>query len=237
MTTVIVERMTTTHPPVFFALALALALAACAAHRPAPAVVKPHSEPGATAVKPRIETAAPAAKPHMEAIQVVHPENEERGKAQIRQSLARSERDVPAYSDLGYYLDVLQGRLNQSIGSRMTIARGPDRLTIDLARQLKFAEDGAQLSPSDRDALVPLINVLAEYQATLVSVKANAGDVDPQAVRLANLRAQALAQYLLESGIAPKHIVIVSAQPDGGVKEPAGVAVVLEPILRTTGDK
>lgn len=168
---------------------------------------------------------------------MLNTENQEQKRAQIRQTLAKDERDAPTYSDLGYYLDVLQGRLNQSIGPGVTITRGLDRLTIDLARRLKFDADGAQLSPSDRDSLVPLANVLAEYKSTLVSVRVGAGDADSEAVRLANLRAQALARYLSESGVATKHLVIVSAQPASSATSSPAIDLVLEPILQTGPNK
>jgi outer membrane protein OmpA-like peptidoglycan-associated protein len=165
------------------------------------------------------------------AIQVLKPENEDQKKAQIRQTLAKAERDAPNSSDLGYYLDVLQGRLNQAIGPGMT-TRGIDNIRTDLTHRLKFAADGAQLAASDRDALLPLANVLAEYKTTLVSVRVGAVDTDAEAMRLASQRAQALARYLSDSGVAAKHIVVVITAQPGGADNPPKIELVLEPILR-----
>ncbi len=202
-------------------------LVACAALRPTP---QPAPVPASPAAVKRNGESAPA-------IPVLNTENQEQKRAQIRQTLAKDERSAPTYSDLGYYLDVLQGRLNQSIGPGIAISRDIDCLRIDLAHRLKFAADGVQLSGADRESLVSLASVLAEYKATLVSVRVSAGDANSETVRLANLRAQTLARYLLESGVASKHVVIISAQPGSANKGSPSIELVLEPILRRGQDQ
>lgn len=220
---------TVTRAPVCL-LAFAM-LAACAATRPTP---PPSPAPPRVAPPPAVVKRSTENPP---AIRVLNTENEEQKRAQIRQTLAKNERNAPNQADLGYYLDVLQGRVTQAIGRSMTITRGTDSLTLDLADGLKFAADGAQLGAADRDFLAPLANVLAEYKSTLVSVRVAAGDTDPGAVRLANLRAQALARYLSESGVAAQHLVIMSTQPAAAATGAPRIELVLEPILQAAGDR
>jgi len=174
-------------------------LVACAAHKtsrtPAPiAEAKPAAPTAAT----------PPGKPH----------------AEKRHPSAAAEKNtaLPA-REVGYYLDVLQGRLQQRLDSGVIIGRQHDSIVLDFSRRLSFMPDSAQLDDVDRDLLQPLMKILEEYRAALVSVRVSADDDAVAARKLAQQRAAVIARALAEAGVAAARVVIVvptAAARDGG---------------------
>jgi len=145
---------------------------------------------------------------------VLDPRGYEKGKNRIKLALAKNAHDSLAPSEVGYYMDVLQGRLTQVASKRVAIDRDGDSIVLDLSLYLSFKSGSAQINPAIRETLLPLSKVLIEYRMTLVSVQARAEDTDKEASnpRLAELRALAVAHYLTSSGVVDKRIVI--ARPD-----------------------
>jgi outer membrane protein OmpA-like peptidoglycan-associated protein len=175
---------------------------------------------------------------------VLDPRSQEQDKKRIKQALAKNNRDSLASSDVGYYMDVLQGRLTQMAGNNVGVDRHGDRIVLDLSSRSGFETGSAQINPGFREILTPLSKVLVEYRMTLVSVHVGTDDAGTQATSpLAALRAQAVAHYLAKTGVAGKRIVIVIVRSDpvelsAAKTKPANRALVelqLEPIVRAVG--
>jgi outer membrane protein OmpA-like peptidoglycan-associated protein len=167
----------------------AVLLAGCAArktvHVPAPVEV----------AKPTVPAAAtPPSKPRAEKKPV--------------NATAEKNTALPA-REVGYYLDVLQGRLQQRLDPGVIVGRERGSIVLDFSRRFTFAADSTQLDEIERTVLLPLAKVLGEYRAALVSVRVSA-DSDAMAARkLAQQRATAVARALTDAGVAAARIVAV----------------------------
>ena len=191
---------------------------ATAPAKPKPAPAKPETKPGPVAP---VEVAG--------AFPVFTAATAEREKARLRAQLAKSGADAVAPADVGYYLDILQGRLRQSAGSRATVARRGSRIALDLSRSVRFAPGAQALGPGTREALAPLARLLGDYRQVQVTVRVSPVDAaannDPA---LATRRALALAQHLNDAGVAGRRLVVVHA----GAGSPR-VELLLDPVVRT----
>ncbi len=178
---------------------------------------------------PRPPEVAPAPAP---AYTVLDPRSVERDRARVLQALAQGDGDAMAASDVGYTLDVLQGRLRQVAGSRATVTRRGQRIAVDLSRAIAFAPAKPQPGPGADAVLGPLGKLLADYGQVLVTVRVDpadaAADSDP---RLAQARALALAQAFADAGVAKRRIVVVGTT---GARKADGprIEVQLDPIVR-----
>ena len=176
---------------------------------------------------------------------MLDPRSYEQDKNRIKLALAKNSRNSLASSEVGYYMDVLQGRLKQVAGKSIGVGRQGDRIVLDLSGRLAFESGSAQITPDIREILTPLSNVLVEYRKTLVSVQVRADDSDAQAINppLAEQRALAVAHYLAEAGVAGKRIVIA----ESGLNRPSAANVSpenrthtelqLEPIVGAAGSE
>jgi outer membrane protein OmpA-like peptidoglycan-associated protein len=163
-----------------------LLVGACAAHQTVRA-------PAPVATKPVAPIAAkPPGKPHAE---------KDHAGTGVEKNTA-----LPA-GEVGYYLDVLHGRLQQRLDPAVTIGRERGSIVLDLSRRLGFAVDDAQLDDAARALLLPLTKVLDEYRAALVSVRVSAGDDTGDARKLAQQRANGIMHLLTDSGIAAARVV------------------------------
>jgi len=156
------------------------------------------------------------------------PVAEEEGKAQIKRALAKVDADALAAPDVGYYLDVLQGRLRQGVNAGIGITREGQNLVLDITPSIGFSADGAQFDDASRQ-LARLAAILVEYRMTLVCVRMPA--TDPAMRVLAKQRARALARALTDLGVAARRMVVVV--PDTAARDDATrVEIELEPIVR-----
>jgi outer membrane protein OmpA-like peptidoglycan-associated protein len=214
---------------------LALALAACATHpKPAPVVAPPPTKPShkVPAAHPRVPAPAPTPQP-APAVAVLDSHSSEQDKTRIKQALAINSSGVPEPADVGYYMDVLQGRLKQVAGKNVGIARHNDRIVIDLTSRVGFASDSAQISAGNHEILASLSRVFMEYRMTLVSVQVRAENTGAHAInpQLSEQRALAIAHDLADAGIAPNRIVVIGAGPENRVH----VELQVEPIVHALG--
>jgi outer membrane protein OmpA-like peptidoglycan-associated protein len=168
---------------------------------------------------------------HVPGTVVLDPLNQERDKKRIKQALA-SGRDSLASTEVGYYMDVLQGRLKQLADKRMAVTRVDDR--IILALSLRFESGSTRIDSGIAEILSPLSSALVEYRKTLVSVHIGA-DADMPA--LAEQRARVVAQYLVNAGVQRKRVVIAGSaenQPLPASQENSTrVELQLEPVVRS----
>ena len=213
------------------ALALAvflLALAACASQPKRVPIMRP---PVKTT---RSVPAAPApARTPAPVITVSESRSYEQEKIRSKLALSKNSRDSLASSEVGYYMDVLQGRLKQVAGKSMGIARHGDRIVIDLSDRAGFEPGSAQIKPGIREILTPLSKVLVEYRKTLLSVRVRADDTGAHASnqQLAEQRALALAHYLSDLGVSDKRIVTGGVGSENRVR----VELQVEPVVRVPG--
>jgi outer membrane protein OmpA-like peptidoglycan-associated protein len=219
---------------------LALALSGCAGKptrpTPPPVVVTRPQPP----VVPRTRPTPPVPTPP-----VVAPQPPARNYAQEKaarklQLAAADPRNAIAPAEVGYYLDVLVGRLKQALGPETGIARRGAHVVVVLPASAAFPVGGNALTPPLRAKLAPLARALVEYRRVLVSVqvRADVSVIGASNPRLAEQRAQVIAAYLGGAGLDPRRILLAPAGPsrpaasrpgDGGRSR---IEIQLEPIVR-----
>ena len=217
---------------------LVLALSACATKpkKVAPPVIE--EAPPTRPVTPPPRPTPPPKPPVVEAPPPARNFGQE--KARRKLELAADERNSVGAGDMGYYLDVLLGRLKQRLGSDTGIARHGQHLVVVLPASAGFPIGGSTLTPALRAKLAPLSQVLLEYRRVLVSVyvHSDASVVGASNPRLAEQRAQVIAAYLGGAGLDPRRILLAPAGPtrpaanrpgDGGRSR---IEIQLEPIVR-----
>ncbi|MGH8110241.1 MAG: OmpA family protein [Arenimonas sp.] len=192
--------------------------------------------------KPPVSTPVQPVQPVISGVVLVEPGNHEREKNRIKSLLSKSTGDSLPAAEVGYYLDVLQGRLKQKIGNSkgVGIARSNDRIVIVMTGGSGFEATNSQISPGIRQFLAPLSKILVEYRMTLVSIRIRS---DNSATKMSNpqlteQRAQAVAKYLMDAGVSNKRMVVVGAGKSGA-NSAAGsrerIELQIEPIVRATG--
>lgn len=197
------RRITPLRAPALLAV-LMLALAACATPPPPP---PPTARQAHGVPAPRTRRVAPAPAPN--------------------------NGDALAPADVGYYMDVLQGRLKQVAGTRIGIGRHGDRIVLDLTGRMAFGPGSTQLSAADHGIIASLSRVLVEYRMTQVLVRVRAADAATHAIdpRLSQQRAQAIANDLVAAGVTPRRIAVAGIGADKRVQ----IELSLEPIVGSAG--
>ena len=180
-------------------------------------------------------------------VAVLDPGNYQQDKNRLKLTLAGNSSDSLAPSEVGYYLDVLQGRLKQVAGQNVGVGRRGNHLAVVLSIRAGFEPGGAQISAGLREMLSPLSKALVEYRKTFLAVRIRPEDAGTSTSnpRLAEQRALAVARYLVESGIASKRIVVAgdgartdeAAAVKAGPENPVRIELQIEPVVRTSDDK
>lgn len=214
-------------------LAGCLALAACSGPQTRPPVPQPTPKPSRSTPPPPTPTPS---------VTVLEPEPMPYAQDanNAKQQLAKNERDSLALLEVGYYMDVLHGRLKQHAGKNLGVGRQGQFIVLVLTGDIGFQPGDAQLSAGMRDSLAKLATVLVEYRKTTVTVRVR-GD-DPGATlsnpQLAGQRRRAVADFLVAAGVNDKRIVVARAAPTRAPAAKARGSVALrielqlEPILR-----
>jgi outer membrane protein OmpA-like peptidoglycan-associated protein len=179
-------------------------------------------------VAPPVATPAPPAR------------NFAQEKAARKLQLAAADpRNAVAPSEVGYYLDVLVGRLKQALGPETGVARHGSHVVVVLPASATFPVGTSALSPSLRGKLAPLARALVEYRRVLVSVnvRADASVIGASNPRLAEQRAQVVAAYLGGAGVDPRRILLAPNGPGRPANRPGNggrtrIEIQLEPVLR-----
>jgi outer membrane protein OmpA-like peptidoglycan-associated protein len=168
------------------------------------------------------------------------PRNYAQEKAARKLQLAAADpRNAVAPPEMGYYHDVLVGRLKQALGVDTGVARHGAHVVVVLPASATFPVGGSALTPALRAKLGPLARALVEYRRVLVSVqvRADASVIGASNPRLAEQRAQVIAAYLGGAGLDPRRILLAPAGPsrpaasrpgDGGRSR---IEIQLEPVL------
>lgn len=185
-------------------VALVFALAACAGPRTHPSNQRPviqSPRPVAATPPPRAPKPAAVAAPARRA------EPEKTSPAPP----AYGSREALSPAEVGYYMDVLQGRLKQVPGGKLGIARR--RNVIALVLPDAFDADSARLNGSAHAIFVQLTKVLVEYRKSTVTVRVGRDEskTAPGPALLASLRATALADELRLAGVGSRRIIVATA--------------------------
>jgi outer membrane protein OmpA-like peptidoglycan-associated protein len=195
-----------------------------------------HSSVAQPLPRPTTETtAAPVA-----AIAATKLHKHEQKKKDVTVALAENSLDSLPSSEVGYYMDVMQGRLKQVVDKHVSIRRQGDHIVLDLSFLLGFESGSAQPNPGVSEILTALSEVLVEYRKTVVSIHAFADESGSEAItpRLAEQRALAVARYLTGVGVASKRIVIAelgaghAPKMDVSPENRTQVELQVEPIMR-----
>jgi outer membrane protein OmpA-like peptidoglycan-associated protein len=161
-------------------------------------------------------------------------------KARRKLELANEEGSSVGAGEVGYYLDVLLGRLKQRLGPDTSVVRQGQRIVVQLPASAAFPVGGTALTPALRSKLAALSQALIEYRRVLVSVyvRSDASVIGASNPRLAEQRAKVLAAYFGGAGIDPRRVLLApSAAPRPGAARPGAagrsrIEVELEPVVR-----
>lgn len=138
------------------------------------------------------------------------------GKQRVKHGLAGQAGAAMAAGDVGYYLDVLQGRLLQDARGRVRVSRRGNSLVLGI-------DSGGEI-----EGLATVARVLVEYRKLVVVVRVAAGENMPG-------RAASVARRLAGAGVSKARIAISLPAPAAvdGAPEVAASAVELqlEPIV------
>jgi outer membrane protein OmpA-like peptidoglycan-associated protein len=218
-------------------LAFSLALAGCASKpvRPPPPPVVTRPVPPPPPVRPPPPTPPPVVAP----APAVRNFAQEKAARKLQLAAADPRNAIPP-SEVGYYLDVLVGRLKQALGADTGIARHGEHVVVVLPPAATFEVGSSALTPVQRAKLAPLARALLEYRRVLVSVhvRADASVIGASNPRLAEQRAQVIVAYLGGAGLDPRRILTAPAGPGRPAANRPGsggrtrIEIQLEPVLR-----
>ena len=166
---------------------------------------------------------------------VLDPINHVQEKKRSKHTLGDG-RDSLAPAEVGYYMDVLQGRLKQVADKRMAVSRHDDQIVLALS--LIFEPGSSRLDSGVAEILAPLSSALVEYRKTTVSVHVAADDETlTHGPALSEQRARAIAQYFVKAGVHSKRIVLagsyVDRPPAANLENRTRIEVLVEPIVHS----
>ena len=158
----------------------------------------------------------------------------------MRAALARNPQDSLAPTEVGYYLDVLLGRIKQSVGKDVGAVRQNQKLVIVLPARAGFAVGSVVVGPDLQKSLAALAHALVEYRRVLVVVRVRPDQsvIGASNPRLTEQRGEAIAQALTDAGISSHRIAVAPATlsrpalAKSGIVPRARIQFELEPIVR-----
>lgn len=158
----------------------------------------------------------------------------------MRAALARNPQDSLAPTEVGYYLDVLLGRIKQSLGREIGAVRQNQKLLIVLPARAGFAVGSVDVGPELKQSISALAHALVEYRRVLVVVRVRPDQsvIGASNPRLTEQRAEAIAHALADAGISPQRIAVAPATlsrpavAKPGIVPRARIQFELEPIVR-----
>lgn len=112
---------------------------------------------------------------------------------------------------LGYFMDVHEARLLQSLGEPVRLRRDESAFRLQIAGRAGFAPGSAQLNASLQRELQSVAEILLEFEHTLVVVRAHTDSSGSAEYNqsLSERRALRVADALVDDGVDPQRIVAV----------------------------
>ena len=205
---------------VLICAAAACALGSCAQPRtrsaPAPVVELP---PATAAAAPAPALASPKAKAQPKTVNVAK----------------KTPAAIPA-TEVGYYMDVMQGRLKQAAAADAAITRIGNRIVVASSARFDSAAGHLQVDGERNASVAALAKVLVEYRNTRVTVQVRSVDSETHDAVSVQACAQALTRYLQSAGVAAEQLVdaeLARATPARTTTAAAAhFEVTIEPVVR-----
>ena len=113
---------------------------------------------------------------------------------------------------IGYYMDKQEAELRAELeGTGVSVTRIGDNITLNMAGNITFATNSADLSPAFFDVLTSVSKVLAEFEQTVVEVAGHTDSSGSDAYNqsLSERRAGSVAQYLQSQGIINERLLTI----------------------------
>lgn len=145
---------------------------------------------------------------------------------------------------VGYYMDTQEAKLRQKLeGTGVSVTRNGDNIILNMPSAITFDVNSSALKSNFFDVLDSVNLVLKEYKSTLVTVAGHtdSSGADDYNMTLSQQRAQTVAQYLQNHGVAPERLAAVGygeSQPVAGNDTADGkarnrrVEITLDPITQ-----
>ncbi len=145
-------------------------------------------------------------------VAVLDPDNDADALSRHRRALTAATSDALDSNEIGYYIDILEARLIQQVrDSSVSIQRNGNTFTLLVAGSVAFNSNGSRLRPGIRNLMASITGVLEEYRNIQISIFGhtdNTGDGDYNQ-RLSVRRAQSVARYMIDGGVAANRIAII----------------------------
>jgi outer membrane protein OmpA-like peptidoglycan-associated protein len=113
---------------------------------------------------------------------------------------------------IGAYMDAQERKLRERLsGTGVAVVREGDEILLRVPNDLTFDVDRADLQPSVRESLTGIAETLQDYPETIVRITghADATGSDAYNLQLSERRAQAVAQFLGQQGVAAARLSAV----------------------------
>ena len=110
---------------------------------------------------------------------------------------------------VGYYMDVQEAKLRQRLqGTGVGVTRSGDEIVLNMPSSITFDVDRAEVKAEFRQVLDDVALVLDEYDKTLVEVVGHTDSTGSESYNqlLSERRADAVANYLMRSGVQPVRV-------------------------------
>lgn len=114
-----------------------------------------------------------------------------------------------AGSGIGYYMDRQEAQLRERLqGTGIGVQREGDNIVLNMPSSVTFAVDSSELTGEARQALNDASAVMQQYPETRITI---AGHTDSSGSedynqRLSERRAQAVGNYLMQSGVSTQRL-------------------------------
>jgi outer membrane protein OmpA-like peptidoglycan-associated protein len=208
---------------------LAGMLAACAPAKVRPPAAPAQHAPAAAKAAPTQKTSSADASPYAQDTE------------RLKTTLAKKSSEALGDDEVGYYMDVLQGRLRQSFAPPVHIVRKQQTIVVALDGGCDAAPR-AQLDADALNTLAALAAVLKEYRKTVVSVQTHdvLGSVAPSDPEILERCALATARHLAAAGLGAKHVAVPGATSASAPATSTPAAqrvqfeVAIEPVMRAS---
>ncbi|KDM92047.1 OmpA family protein [Photobacterium galatheae] len=111
---------------------------------------------------------------------------------------------------IGYYMDVQETKLRQQLESTgISVTRNGDQIVLNMPNAITFGVDQSNLSQQAMNALQNVATVVNEYDKTQLNVYGftDSSGSDSYNLRLSQVRASEVSNYLVRSGVAAQRVL------------------------------
>ncbi|QSX36717.1 OmpA family protein [Shewanella sedimentimangrovi] len=143
---------------------------------------------------------------------------------------------------IGYYMDVQEAKLREQLKSTgVSVTREGDNIVLNMPNEVTFEVNKTELNPGAKRVLDSVVLVAKEYDKTLLNVEGHtdSSGSDSYNLRLSQVRASEVGNYLLTKGLPAKRVAtegkgemepIASNADAAGRAENRRVEIILSPL-------